>query len=84
MQPFLIAMCVFAYLSLSPVGFFAVSDNSTLANLLPGIVDGALDLVLTTQGPDRPSRRKDDKAILENLPGQFELLYDENTKFEYK
>ena len=30
----------------------ARTDNSTLANLLPGVVDGTVELVLKTQGPE--------------------------------
>ena len=46
------------------------------------MVDGALDLVLSSQGPDRPNTATDD-AFLANLPGRWELLFDEGGKFEF-
>ena len=57
-------------------------DNAVLEELLPVVVDGALDLVLSSQGPDRPSTATDD-ALLANLPGRWELLYDEAGKYEF-
>jgi hypothetical protein len=51
-------------------------DNSVLSNLLPGVVDGTIELVLRTQGPEGgPST--------EPLPGMFKLLFDEETGYEY-
>jgi hypothetical protein len=58
-------------------------DNSTLEQLLPGVVDATIEIVLQSQGPDRPSRRKDDKEMLSSLPGKFELIYDEAAGFKY-
>lgn len=65
-------------------------DNSTLANILPNIVDDTISLVLAAQGPDLPNSslkdptREDNKSeILNNLPGKFSLIYNENTKYEY-
>lgn len=55
-------------------------DNSTLEALLPGVIDGTIDLVLSTQGPDRPPNASDD-AILANLPFKFELIHNEATGF---
>ena len=57
-------------------------DNSTLENLLPGVVDGTIDLVLRAQCSDNngnyvPSNDDDYQRT------GFELIYDENTKYEY-
>jgi hypothetical protein len=57
-------------------------DNSTLEALLPGVIDGTIDLVLSTQGPDRPANATDD-SILANLPFKFELIHNEVTGFFY-
>ena len=51
-------------------------DNDTLANMLPGVVDGALELVLGAQGPDRPPHASDE-ALLTSLPGRWRLLLEE-------
>ncbi len=59
-----------------------IPDNSTLENLLPGVVDGALGIILGLQGPDRQASDTD-AAVLSDLPGQFTLIYDEGTGFEY-
>ena len=60
-------------------------DNACLAGILPDMMDGCLDLVLGCQGPDRPRKedRQDaaDAAVLENIPGKWELIHDEKTKF---
>lgn len=65
-------------------------ENTVLANLLPNVVDGAISVVLAAQGPDLPvSAMKDSttsdarSSVLNNLPGQFQMIYNENTKFEY-
>lgn len=62
---------------------FLLADNSTLANMLPDIVDGAIELVMQSQGPDRRSGESDD-FLKADLPGKFSLIYDEGTGFMYK
>jgi len=64
-------------------------DNSTLAALLPPIIDGTVDLVLRTQGPDRLDvangtiDQTQDDEILSSLPDGFSQIYNEKTKFRY-
>lgn len=64
-------------------------DNSTLASLLPPIIDGTVDLVLRTQGPERNDvangsiEQALDDAILSSLPNGFCPIYNEKTKFKY-
>lgn len=57
-------------------------DNAVLEALLPVVVDGALELVLGSQGPDRTPTATDE-TMLANLPGQWQLLLDEAGKFEF-
>jgi hypothetical protein len=61
----------------------AYTDNSTLADLLPGVVDSTLELVLESQGPERNPDEGDRFLSADKLPGDFKLLFDENTGFEY-
>eukprot|EP00598_Pedospumella_elongata_P000985 CAMPEP_0184975758 /NCGR_PEP_ID=MMETSP1098-20130426/6898_1 /TAXON_ID=89044 /ORGANISM="Spumella elongata, Strain CCAP 955/1" /LENGTH=912 /DNA_ID=CAMNT_0027498531 /DNA_START=40 /DNA_END=2778 /DNA_ORIENTATION=- len=58
-------------------------DNSTLANMLPDIVDGAIELVMQSQGPDRRSGDNDD-FLKADLPGKFSLIFDEGTGYTFK
>lgn len=58
-------------------------DNSTLANMLPDIVDGAIELVMQSQGPDRRITDPDD-FLKGDLPGKFTLIFDEGTGYMYK
>lgn len=62
-------------------------DNSTLANLLPGVIDGTLDIVLRAQGPERDEMEgtdeEKDAAILASLPGRFQLLHEESSGYMY-
>jgi hypothetical protein len=60
------------------------ADNSVLADLLPGVVDGALDLVLKVQGPEVDLNRSADSSSAESLPGAYSLLYDESLGFEFE
>jgi hypothetical protein len=60
------------------------ADNSILADLLPGVVDGALDLVLKIQGPEVDLNRSADSSSAESLPGAYSLLYDESLGFEFE
>jgi hypothetical protein len=62
-------------------------DNSTLANMLPGVIDATLELVLSCQIPADgggdcagAAARSDYSA---GLPGRFRLLYDESTGYEF-
>lgn len=59
------------------------ADNSTLANMLPDIVDGAIELVMQSQGPDRRPTDPDD-FLKGDLPGKFSLIFDEATGYTYK
>lgn len=70
----------------SPPSFLIISlllnynvDNAVLAYLLPGIVDGTIDLVLRNQGPRSSDEEKDSSL----LPGAFKLLFDESQEFEF-
>lgn len=58
-------------------------DNSTLAAMLPNIVDSAIELVMLSQGPDRRATDNDD-FLKGELPGRFSLIYDEGTGYMYK
>ena len=64
------------------------SDNSTLANMLPGIIDSTLELVLSCQlTPDAGGDCAGAAVRLnysENLPGRFRLLLDEAAGFEFE
>jgi hypothetical protein len=53
--------------------------NSTLAALLPGVVDGAIDIVLKSQGPEKISNDE----ILADVPEGYDLIFDEESGFEY-
>lgn len=55
--------------------------NSTLEKLLPGVVDGAIELVLGSQGPEVS---KDIPASEINVPQGYELIYDESTGYKYQ
>lgn len=62
-----------------------------LIETLPNLVEHTVDIVLACQGPDRsttshrdPTRADKNSEVLNNLPGKFSLLYNENTKFEYE
>lgn len=62
-----------------------------LIEVLPNLVENSINLVLACQGPDRPSnsykdptRADKNSELMNNLPGKFCLLYNENTKFEYE
>lgn len=58
-------------------------DNHVLEELLPGVVDGALELVLQTQGPDVELQENVDvESILrDKMPpkSQFQLIFNEAT-----
>jgi hypothetical protein len=57
-------------------------DNAVLEELLPVVVDGALELVLNSQGPDRVAGTSD-ATYLGQLPGSWQLLFDEAEKYEF-
>ena len=52
-------------------------DNAVLASLLPGIVDGTIELVLRNQGPGSSIDCSDAIEDSSLLPGEFKLLFDE-------
>ena len=64
-------------------------DNSTLATMLPPLIDGTVDLVLRAQGPERVDVANGaidqtlDDEILNSLPGGFCQIYNEKTKYKY-
>ena len=50
-------------------------DNSTLEKLLPNVVDGAIQLVLDCQGPEK----EDNSDFLSSeLPSRYQLLFNES------
>ena len=51
--------------------------------MLPDIVDGAIELVMQSQGPERRLTDPDDFLKAE-LPGQFTLIFDEANNYCYK
>eukprot|EP01039_Chlorochromonas_danica_P001411 gene1411-1534_t len=57
-------------------------DNGVLEELLPGVVDGALDLVLQTQGPEVTDLESVSLPDVK-LPSGYELIFDEKTKFVF-
>ena len=66
-------------------------DNAVLANLLPGVVDGTLELVLRAQGPPGglpvPADGAGDAGVCTDVrapPGRFELIFDEEKGFEFQ
>ena len=73
--------------------FWSSKDNSTLANMLPGVVDSTVDLVLRLQGPERSDiaaatssagvDQSLDDQVLASLPGRFQLIFNEKTKYKY-
>lgn len=58
-------------------------DNAVLASLLPGIVDGTIDLVLRNQDPRSFEECANEDKDSTFLPGAFKLLYDESKEFEF-
>ena len=58
-------------------------SNSTLATMLPPVVDGTVELVLNAQGPDVATPMEGDDELLKNIPDGFELIYNENTGFQF-
>ena len=61
------------------------ADNSVLANLLPGVIDSTLELVLASQlaenGVDCGVARR--SQYISDLPGRFRLLVDDAAGYEY-
>jgi hypothetical protein len=57
-------------------------DNKCLADLLPGVIDGAIDIVLRAQGPGMEVGSNDEE-LLANPPPGYELLYDERSGYEF-
>jgi hypothetical protein len=58
-------------------------DNKVLEDLLPSVVDGALDLVLQTQGPDITDLGSVQFQQGNPLPADFQLLFDEKNNWFY-
>lgn len=56
-------------------------DNGVLEALLPNVVDGALELVLHTQGPDVADLNSVNPPA--ELPGKFQLIFDESKHFAF-
>jgi hypothetical protein len=61
---------------------FLSPDNSTLEALLPGVVDGAIELVLGAQGPDS-KECTNDAEILSNLPQSYQLIFNEQSGYAF-
>lgn len=57
-------------------------DNGVLEGLLPGVVDGTVQLVMETQGPEVDINASMDFTKKE-LPGQFQLIFDEASQWMY-
>jgi len=55
-------------------------DNGVLEDLLPGVIDCTLELVLRAQGL---SAQDSPAGSAENLPGNFRLLLDEKSGFKF-
>ena len=57
--------------------------------MLPGVVDGAVDLVLRLQGPERSDisagaiDQAADEEVLSSTPGRFQLIFNEKMKYKY-
>ena len=57
--------------------------------MLPGVVDGTVDLILRLQGPDRLDiaggsvDQALDDSVLSSLPGRFQTIFNEKTKYRY-
>jgi hypothetical protein len=62
----------------------SIVDNGTLKAMLPDIVDGAIELVLLSQGPDRRPNDSDDFLKNSGVPSSWSLVYDEGTGYCYK
>jgi hypothetical protein len=62
---------------------FFFSDNKVLEDLLPSVVDGALDLVLQTQGPDVSDLSSVHFQQNSSLPADFHLIFDEKNNWFY-
>ena len=56
-------------------------DNSTLEKLLPNVVDGAIQLVLDCQGPDKGG---DSSFTCSELPSRYQLIFNESDNYSYK
>lgn len=73
----------FAYVN--NVVLFLCIDNSVLANMLPGVIDSTLELVLASQlaegGVECGVPRR--TQYLTDLPGRFRLLADDAAGYEY-
>ena len=57
--------------------------------MLPNVVDNTVDLVLRLQGPERLDIASGivdqslDDGVLSTIPGKFEMIFNEKTKFKY-
>jgi hypothetical protein len=58
-------------------------DNSTLAAMLPDVVDASIELVMQSQGPDRRANDSDE-FLKGELPGRYSLIFDEAAGYMYK
>lgn len=64
-------------------------DNSTLEALLPKVIDDTIDIVLTSQGFKKDTKKplkmeEFEKFNLESIPtGEYELIFDESSNFVY-
>jgi hypothetical protein len=54
-----------------------------LEDLLPVVVDGALELVIRSQGPDVPDLSAVQFHPKDSLPSNYDLIFDEKTNWHY-
>jgi hypothetical protein len=58
-------------------------DNKVLEDLLPVVVDGALELVIRSQGPDVPDLSAVQFHPKDSLPSNYDLIFDEKNNWHY-
>jgi hypothetical protein len=57
--------------------------------MLPAVVENTVDLVLRLQGPERLDvasvliDQSIDDQVLSSIPGNFQLIFNEKSKFRY-
>lgn len=57
-------------------------DNAVLEELLPQVVDGAIDLVLRSQGPDADID-SETSSLSQDLPFNYQVIFDEAKNWMY-
>lgn len=64
-------------------GFLSVTDNKVLEDLLPNVIDGALELVLKSQGQEVSDLNAVHFHPNDPLPFKFQLIFDEKNNWNY-